>query len=132
MKRRRISIVCLALAFAASSAVADETAPVKPRKPPARAAHAKAAKSPSEQAGGLQDVKFSDPKAPPVGAGAASTRSAFATAASGAPKDPAANVSLGLKWRATNEPVDPYDAIRHTSGPDGPGDTFEGGVKLGF
>jgi hypothetical protein len=41
-------------------------------------------------------------------------------------------MSIGLKWHATNEPVDPYDSVRHTSGPDGPGDTLEGGIKLGF
>ena len=37
-----------------------------------------------------------------------------------------------LKWRATNDRVDPYDAVRHSSGPNGPGDAVEGGVKLGF
>jgi hypothetical protein len=131
MKRDRIGVVCLVLGFAASSAIADEIAAPEPKKTPAQAAHAKPAKPPVAQAGGLQDVKFSDPNAPPVGAAPAS-KSALAPAANGAPKEPAANVSLSLKWHAANEPVDPYNAIRHTSGPDGPGDAFEGGIKLGF
>jgi hypothetical protein len=41
-------------------------------------------------------------------------------------------MSLGLQWRANNDKVDPYDAVRHSSGPAGPGDAIEGGVKLGF
>lgn len=134
MKLDRISMACLASAIAFSSAIADEIAPPKPSRTPAHAAkppHAKSAKPAADQAGGLLGVKFSDPNAPPVGA-APAPDGGFAPAANGTPAEPASGVSLGVKWHATNEPIDPYDAIRHTSGPDGPGDTFEGGIKLGF
>ncbi len=131
MKLARIGVAFVVAAIAASSAVADDAAPQKSNKAPARAAHAKSAKPAADQAGGWRDVKFSNPNAPPVGA-APAAMSGFPPAANRAPKEAAGGVSLGLKWHATNEPIDPYDAIRHTSGPDGPGDTFEGGIKLGF
>jgi hypothetical protein len=40
--------------------------------------------------------------------------------------------SLGLNWHATNDKVDPYDAVNHESGPYGQGFGFQGGVKFGF
>jgi hypothetical protein len=104
---------------------------LKSRKAPAHAASAKSAKPAADQGGGLRDVKFSDPNAPPVGAAPASN-GGFASTANGSRNEPVGGVSLGLKWHATNQPIDLYDAIRHTSGPDGPGDTFEGGIKFGF
>jgi hypothetical protein len=131
MKLGRIGIACLVSTLACTAAVADEATPAKPGKPSAHAAHARAVKSPDEQAAGLQGVKFSDPNAPPIGA-ATSSKSEFAPAEHSAPKETAPGMSIGLKWHATNEPVDPYDSVRHTSGPDGPGDTLEGGIKLGF
>ncbi len=131
MKLDRIGLACVTSAIALSCAVADEIAPSKSKKPPAHAARERAAKAAAQQSGGLRDVRFSDPNAPPVGA-ATPTNSGFAPAAIGAPKEEAGGISLGLKWRAANQPIDPYDAVRHTSGPDGPGDTFEGGIKLGF
>jgi hypothetical protein len=98
------------------------------------AAHEKGAKIVKPAAGGagaLQNVTFSDLNAPPVGAAPAS-KIDFPSGSKGAPKDPSGKVSLGLKWRATNNAPNPFDAMRHTSGPDGPGDAVEAGVKLGF
>lgn len=40
--------------------------------------------------------------------------------------------SLDFKWRATNDRINPYSAVNHAVGPNGQGDTFEGGVKFGF
>ena len=45
--------------------------------------------------------------------------------------DPKGGVSFTYKWHATNEPVDPYWHVRDP-GPDTPGSTFLGGLKLGF
>jgi hypothetical protein len=41
-------------------------------------------------------------------------------------------MSFTYKWRATNEPFDPYWQVRKSYGQDGPGNTFMGGLKLGF
>lgn len=41
-------------------------------------------------------------------------------------------VSFGVKRHASNEPNNPYERVLPRSGPDGPSDTFEGGIKLGF
>jgi hypothetical protein len=49
-----------------------------------------------------------------------------------APGEPKGSLSLDLKWHATNDRPDPFDAVTHTSGPNGSGDAFLGGVKLGF
>jgi hypothetical protein len=41
-------------------------------------------------------------------------------------------VSLTYKWKASNDPVDPYWNMRSAPGSEAPGDSFLGGLKLGF
>jgi hypothetical protein len=83
------------------------------------------------QPGNPRPIKFSDPYAPPVDAGQA-LKSDFPPAATGTPKEPAAGVSFDLKWHASNAPNNLYEHVLPRSGPDGPGDKVEGGIKLGF
>lgn len=40
--------------------------------------------------------------------------------------------SFGFRWRATNDKIDPYDAVNHEAGPNGQGAAVEGGLKFGF
>jgi hypothetical protein len=137
MKLVRLAAFGLISAFAADAFAegplpipgVDGAQPAIVKKSSKPGAHVKTAKP--VQSGELGDIPFSKPNASPVGE-AATSNGDFAAARKGAAKPPAPDVSLGLKWRATNEPVDPYDAVRHTSGPEGPGDTFEAGLKLGF
>jgi hypothetical protein len=96
-------------------------AKVKPLKPPKLA---------PSRADGLGGVKFSDPYAPPDGTRQAKTGE-LPVAPKPAPTEPKGGVSITYKWHATNEPTDPYWHVRN-SGPDAPGSTFLGGLKLGF
>jgi hypothetical protein len=74
-------------------------------------------------------IQFSQPNASRSPPRRARRRS---QAQAAAPSEPDGGVSLDLKWRATNEKTDPFDAVRHSSGPNGPGDAVQGGVKIGF
>jgi hypothetical protein len=131
LRRGLVWIVCGAAACA--QAFADDVAAQQPQPPPTSRPKAKAPKSvkvaPS-QADGLGAVKFSNPYAPPEGAGKA-TGGDFSAARTAAPVDPKGGVSVTYKWHATNEPVDPYWHVRDP-GPDAPGSSFLGGLKLGF
>jgi hypothetical protein len=80
---------------------------------------------------GMDQIQFSQPNASPL----ASTKGANAAtqpSSRAAPSEPDGGVSLDLKWRATNDKADPFDAVRHSSGPNGEGDAVQGGVKIGF
>jgi hypothetical protein len=128
----------LVIALSATPAFCDDHAPpsatdgagatvVKPRPV------AKKPKLPSKAptTGSLNDIQFSRPNAPPVGAQKGAAQASQATKAAG-PSEPQGGVSLDLQWHASNDKTDPYDAVRHTSGPNGPGDGVLGGIKLGF
>ncbi len=80
---------------------------------------------------GMDHIQFSQPNASPIGA-QKPAHPAPLSRTGGASSEAQGGVSLDFKWRATNEKVDPYDAVRHTSGPEGPGDAVQGGIKLGF
>jgi hypothetical protein len=127
MSLRRLNLIWMvALLLGAASALADNGSPheVKPKALKAKLPRA------APPAGGIGDIKFSDPSARLVGE--TKTKPALPSDSSGGTAQPSGGVSLDLKWHATNEPVDPFDAVRHTSGPDGAGDAVLGGVKLGF
>jgi hypothetical protein len=81
--------------------------------------------------GSMDEIQFSQPNASPLGSQKTSSPSPGPKSGV-APSEPQGGVSLDLHWRASNDRVDPYDAVRHSSGPDGPGDAVEGGIKLGF
>ncbi|HXW20785.1 MAG TPA: hypothetical protein VEK35_09805 [Roseiarcus sp.] len=135
MKSRLFLLTLVGAALVATPVLADDQSP-----PSAAAAerdkaqvHPKSAKPPAAPAS-AQDVPdsidFSQPYGSPLAPKGA--KPAAAPEARPAAKEPQGGVALDLKWRATNDKVDPYDAVRHTSGPDGQGDAVEGGVKLGF
>jgi hypothetical protein len=137
MGRIRFIAICLAIsAIAPMRASADDlpAQPLKPVKPQAakpKAAKPKAAKPQATRDGSLADIPFSNPYAPPVGAGK-SAGGEFPAAKTATPADPKGGVSLIYKWHASGEPTDPYWHVRNEYGPDGPGSSFQGGLKLGF
>ena len=132
MNPRRSSLVAFALvAISASAAFADDVSAPIIHKTPDRAVKAKLAK-PTVRAGDRRDVKFSDPNALLAGATKGARPDLRPIDARDVPAEPNGGLSLGLKWRATNDHPDPFDAVRQTSGPNGPGDAVEGGIKLGF
>jgi|SRR5271170_4658779 len=85
---------------------------------------------PPSATGDLGDIRFSEPPSPVTGA--RPPRENDAGPATRKSVEPQGGVSLDLKWHATNDRVDPFDSVRHTSGPDGAGDGIEGGLELGF
>jgi hypothetical protein len=86
-----------------------------------------AATDPTSQS--LDQIRFSQPNASPI----APQKNASPSPRPGvAAKEPQGGLSLDMKWRASNDKVDPYDAVRHSSGPGGSGDAVQGGIKLGF
>ncbi len=120
-----------AVALVASSAFADDGAPHKTNKAPAHPRHAKSVAKSASSSGPLEDVKFSNPYAPPVGA-AQAPKSDLAPAGKAPPKQPEGGVSVGVKWHASNDPNNPYEHVLPRSGADEPGDSLQLGVKLGF
>ena len=128
-------IAIAATVFVAPAAIADDLNGANKGAAAATKQHhsAKKPKSPATDAtdAGMDQIQFSQPNASPL----ATTKKANATAqpsSRAAPSEPNGGVSLDLKWRATNEKTDPFDAVRHSSGPDGAGDAVQGGVKIGF
>jgi len=119
------------LILAATQASAEDLVPAQPKSAPPHAAKSKTVKPPRAQGSGLTDIPFSNPYAPPVGAGK-SAGAEFPAARSAAPVDPKGNLSFTYKWKANNDPVDPYWTLRSAPGSEAPGDTFLGGLKLGF
>ena len=113
-------------------AIADDLSAAPPTAPPPLAAKSKVVKPPATHGQSLSDIQISNPYAPPVGAGKA-TGADFPAPKRAAPVDPKGGVSFTYKWHASNEPFDPYWQLRNSEyGPDGPGGTFLGGLKLGF
>jgi hypothetical protein len=135
MKSRLLLLTLVGAALAATPVVADDQTPpgaaaAQRDKNSARAKPAKPPATPAAAQGVPDAIDFSQPYGSPLAPKGA--KPAVAPAARLVPKQPEGGVSLDLKWRATNDKIDPYDAVRHTSGPDGQGDAVEGGVKLGF
>jgi hypothetical protein len=125
------SFIGVALIVAATQAAADDLAPAPPKPGPHHAAKSKTVKRAQSQSSGLADIPFSKPYAPPVGA-SENAGAEFPAAQRAAPTDPKGNLSLTYKWKASNDPVDPYWDMRSAPGSEAPGDSFLGGVKLGF
>ena len=123
-----IGAICVIVPIQAS---ADDlpTASSEPVK--LHAAKGKAAKPPAAKGEALGGIPFSNPYAPPVGAGKG-TGEQFPAAKTAAPVDPKGGVSFTYKWHATAQPTDPFWNVRNEYGPDGPGASFLGGLKLGF
>ena len=96
-----------------------------------QAAKSKTVKPAQSQGSGLADIPFSNPYAPPVGAGK-SAGAELPGAQRAAPPDPKGDLSFIYKWKATNDPTDPHWHVRSAPGSEAPGDSFMGGLKLGF
>ena len=128
------SFVGVVSILAATQAAAEDLTPAHSRHGPPHAAVSKAAKPRSRGSGsGLAGTPFSDPYAPPIGAGAGPGPGAeFPAAHRAVPVAPKGDLSLTYKWKANNDPVDPYWNIRSAPGSEAPGDSFLGGLKLGF
>jgi hypothetical protein len=135
MLLRSTSLAFFILLAAGEVAFGDDPGAPKAPVPQAAKPHAGPMKgkppAPASTTGSVGEIDFSQPYAP------ASSPQKGSNAAPGAqtrqaPVEPQGGLSLDLKWHATNDKVDPYDAVRHTSGPDGPGDGVAAGVKLGF
>jgi hypothetical protein len=125
------SFIGVALIVAATQAAADDLTPAQPKPGPPHAAKSKTVKPAQSQGSGLADIPFSNPYAPPVGAGK-SAGAEFPAAQKAAPTDPKGDLSFTYKWKATNDPTDPYWHVRSAPGSEAPGDSFMGGLKLGF
>jgi hypothetical protein len=123
----RVLLLGVLSGFATAQANADDIAASKAasaRKP------AKAIK-PAARTGDELGVKFSNPYAPPEGT-AQPKDPEFPAAQSATPADPTGGVSFTAKWKATDGPIDPFWNIRNAPGQEAPGDSFLGGLKLGF
>jgi hypothetical protein len=97
-------------------ASADETlsslsSPAQPSFVRPHLAKAKVIKAALSKAGSLSDLPFSDPYAPPVGAG---------------------KIKRGSPEVQRAVPIEPQGGFSLTAGPDGPGGSYTGGVKLRF
>jgi hypothetical protein len=125
------SFIGVALIVAATRAAAEDLTPTHPKHGPLHAAVRKPVKPPQRRGSGLADTPFSNPYAPPIGVGAGPGPE-FPAAHRAAPVDPKGDLSLTYKWKADNDPVDPYWNIRSAPGSEAPGDSFLGGLKLGF
>ena len=124
---RLIGVICV---VAPMLARADDL-PASPQSAPPHAAKTKAAKPPATTGQALGDIPFSNPYAPPVGAGKGAD-ARFPALQGDAPVDPKGGVSFTYKWHAAPQPTDPFWNVHNEYGPDGPGSTFLGGLKLGF
>jgi hypothetical protein len=133
MVTRFVLFSVVSIAFGTGSTVADEAATPAPSASHQlrNHAHVKRTKSDAEpMRDGMEGIDFSRPNESPLAS--KSQKSLHTPVARSAPLEPQGGVSFDLKWRATNDKADPYDAVRHDSGPNGPGDAVQGGLKLGF
>ena len=131
MGRVSRSVIGVALIFAATQAAADDFAPVRPKPGSSHAAKSKTVKPAQSRGSGLADVPFSNPYAPPVGAGK-SAGAELPAAQRAAPTDPKGDLSFTYKWKANNDPVDPYWNIRSAPGSEVPGELVHGGSQARF
>ena len=131
MGRVSWSFIGVALIVGGTQAAGEDFTSAQPKPGAQHAAKSKTVKPAQSQGSGLADIPFSNPYAPPVGAGK-SAGAEFPAAQRAAPADPKGDLSLTYKWKANNDPVDPYWNIRSAPGSEAPGDSFLGGLKLGF
>jgi hypothetical protein len=133
MRCVRLSLIGVICAVAPMQATADDLSATQQQASPPQTPKSKVVKPPAPEGQSLGDIQFSNPYAPPVGAGK-TTGAGLAAPQRAAPVDPKGGVSFTYKWHATNEPVDPYWHVlqRNSPGADPPGSTFLGGLKLGF
>ena len=131
MTRFRLGFIMALCALASIEAMADDLPAAQARSARPHSTKTKIVKPAPSNGDGFGGAQFSNPYAPPVGAGKAAGAD-FPIPPLAAPTDPKGDVSLTYKWRANNNPVDKYnDAVRQ-SAPGGPGDAFMGGLKFGF
>jgi hypothetical protein len=116
---------------AATQAAADDLAPSPPKPDAVHAKKSKTAGPSQSQASGLGGIRFSEPYAPPAGAGKGAGPQ-FPVTQRAAPTNPKGDLSLTYKWKANNDPVDPFWNIRSAPGSEAPGESFMGGLKVGF
>jgi hypothetical protein len=132
MKRVFLSLIGAMCVVTPIEAAADDLPAPQPNAARPQPEKSKLVKPPATGSQSPGDIQFSNPYAPPVGAGKA-TGGDFAAAKTAPAVDPKGGMSFTYKWRASNEPLDPYWQLRSSEyGPDGPGNTFLGGLKLGF
>lgn len=132
--RLTLVMAIIAAAFAGTTAVADDLGDTNKGAAVAKPHHS--SKKPISPAtastdASMDQIQFSQPNASRLEP-TKKTKATPQPSSSVVPKEPGGGVSLDLKWRATNEKVDPFDAVRHSSGPNGEGDAVQGGVKIGF
>jgi len=127
----RLILPCLlAIAFGANAAVADDAAEPPSHQTKSHAQVKKGKPDAPAKTDGMETIDFSRPNESPLAP--KPPKSSSPPEARGAPAEPQGGVSLDMKWHATNDKADPFDSVRHSSGPNGPGDAIEGGFKLGF
>jgi hypothetical protein len=137
MALRSMRVVAIAVtAFVATAAVADDLGNASGQSAAPAAKPQPGMKKPKNSAldaahVGLDQIQFSQPNASPL-APTKNIKAAPLPRPGAAPSEPRGGVSLDFKWRASNDKVDPFDAVRHSSGPNSPGDAVQGGVKIGF
>src|SRR5579863_10447050 len=120
---RSAFLSCLVIALSATPAFCDDlgaTRPADGASAPAPKPHS-VAKKPKVSAkdattGALDQIQFSQPNAPPVGVRKAAAPPPLAKSGA-AQSEPQGGVSFDVQWHATNDKTDPYDAVRHSSGP---------------
>jgi hypothetical protein len=123
----RVLLLGVLSGFATAQANADDLAASRAtsaRKP------AKAVTPAARPQDGL-GVKFSSPNAPSEGT-AQPKGPEFPAAQRATPTDPKSGMSFSYKWKATGGAIDPFWDIRNLPGQEAPGDSFMGGLKLGF
>jgi hypothetical protein len=114
MKRLWLTVACLASSVAWTEASAKD---LFPRPHPAKARHVAAVKSASLDQTGLNEVRFSDPYAPPEGA-TSSRRGELAS-------------RNGFPVFSYPTPIEPRGGLSISMGKDGGGHTT-GGLSWGF
>jgi hypothetical protein len=126
----RFLLCAMFVTTGASLAFAADTVPPPPAKASARVAKSKPKPKPVSSASN-RDKKLFDPNTPLTGA-AKSSQPVLPSSAVSSPATSDSDISFGLKWHATNDPIDRFDDVRHTAGPNGQGAGAEAGIKLGF
>ena len=131
MGRVSWSFIGVALIVGGTQAAGEDFTSAQPKPGAQHAAKSKILKPTKPNSAGPTKIPFSNPYAPPVGAGK-SAGAEFPAAQRQAPVDPKGHMSFTYKWKASNDPVDPYWNMRSAPGSEAPGDSFLGGLKLGF
>jgi len=125
-----ISILIVAVASAASAEDVGGPLNIAPSAAPQAApAHQQRKSKRAAPAAKSGSAHVPEVKSPPIGTQIPPPPApVLHDATNGSDNGPA----LDFKWHATNDKVDPYDAVNHEAGPEGQGAGIEGGVKFGF